>query len=164
MLCPCHSKKLFEQCCQPLLNGFKKADTPEQLMRSRYSAYATQKANYIYNTYSKQSQKQQTLDDIQAWASQCKWINLIIHHTELTSLKNSQEHLQGIVEFSAYFIEDKTLCLMREKSYFQQEDGQWRYHTGEMIEQQVFKKIKRNEPCPCQQGKKFKQCCAPYLN
>ncbi len=38
--CICGSGKLFEKCYSPLLNGTRRAKTPEQLMRSRYSAYA----------------------------------------------------------------------------------------------------------------------------
>lgn len=39
-LCPCCSGKNYEECCQPVINGTKKAETPVELMRARYSAYA----------------------------------------------------------------------------------------------------------------------------
>ena len=37
--CPCGTGRLLEECCGPLLDGVP-ADTAEQLMRSRYTAFA----------------------------------------------------------------------------------------------------------------------------
>ncbi|MGI9295045.1 MAG: YchJ family protein, partial [Pseudomonadales bacterium] len=39
-LCICGSKKASKQCCERFLSGEQQAKTPEQLMRSRFSAYA----------------------------------------------------------------------------------------------------------------------------
>ena len=41
MKCPCSSGKEFAECCEPILTQAKKAATAEELMRSRYTAYAT---------------------------------------------------------------------------------------------------------------------------
>ena len=38
--CVCGSRQQFSECCEPLLNEVQPAKTPEQLMRSRYSAYS----------------------------------------------------------------------------------------------------------------------------
>ena len=38
-LCPCQSGKIYGECCGPVLEGKVKAETAEQLMRARYSAY-----------------------------------------------------------------------------------------------------------------------------
>lgn len=159
MLCPCNSKKLFEQCCQPFLSGEVAPKTAEQLMRSRFSAYATANAEYILQTYSDESQKQQNINDIADWAKNCRWVNLVIH----TPKPQCLDEKNNVIEFSAFFIESKKLCVMREKSRFIKEANQWRYHDGLMIENNVFDKTKRNSPCPCQQGKKFKQCCGIYV-
>ena len=157
MRCPCQSNQPFEQCCQPIILGHKKALTAEQLMRSRYSAYAVANGEYILKTYSVESAQQQHLHDIQQWAEQCQWVNLIIHYSD-----------HNTVEFSAFFIEDNQLCILREKSkfIFESVNGieQWFYHNGEIIENAVLNKVKRNDPCPCQQHKKFKQCCGRLLN
>lgn len=48
--CYCCSGKLFEECCKPILDGVRKASTAEELMRSRYSAYATASVEYILRT------------------------------------------------------------------------------------------------------------------
>ena len=38
-LCPCGSGELYEKCCGVYHSGAAVPETPEQLMRSRYSAY-----------------------------------------------------------------------------------------------------------------------------
>lgn len=169
MLCPCQhhlqniEKKAFEDCCQPIINNEKKALTAEELMRSRYSAYATKNAPYILKTYSKASATNQSLEDIQQWADNCQWVNLIIHSP---SHDESNE-----VEFSAYYIENKQLCMIKEKSLFIKEnrlngnidESHWVYHDGQILQNEVCENIKRNDLCFCQKGKKFKACCYPYL-
>jgi preprotein translocase subunit SecA len=35
---------------------------------------------------------------------------------------------------------------------------QWDMHLSE-AKQQMFRKVGRNEPCPCGSGKKWKRCC-----
>ena len=39
MLCPCGSKNTYQDCCEVYLDGSKLAETPEKLMRSRYTAF-----------------------------------------------------------------------------------------------------------------------------
>ena len=71
MLCPCGSKNNQEVCCQAIIKGQQQAKTPEQLMRSRYSAYANNNAQYLYDTYANTSKSEQSIAEIAAWAQQC---------------------------------------------------------------------------------------------
>ena len=48
--CPCTSKKPYDRCCGPYHSGGKVPETAEQLMRSRFSAYALGKADYLRTT------------------------------------------------------------------------------------------------------------------
>ena len=48
--CPCGSK-VFASCCWPYHSGAKVADTPEKLMRARYSAYVTMDEDYLRATW-----------------------------------------------------------------------------------------------------------------
>lgn len=164
MLCPCGSQLTFSACCQPFITSSTSGvfpSTPEQLMRSRFSAYAIKDALYIFNTYGKEQQLGNRLEDIQSWADECHWMSLIVHNTT-----------EETVEFSAFFIIDDTLCELKEVSNFTQEqvDGarQWRYIDGTIITNTELAKIKRNQLCPCNQypsswsakkGKKYKHCC-----
>ena len=45
--CPCGSGDALHQCCGPLHRGRLKAETAEQLMRSRYSAYVLSEVDYM---------------------------------------------------------------------------------------------------------------------
>ena len=47
--CPCGQGE-YENCCQPLHMGQAVATRAEQLMRSRYSAFAKHEMDYIQNT------------------------------------------------------------------------------------------------------------------
>jgi SEC-C motif-containing protein len=162
MLCPCKSNQSFEQCCQPIISKTALPETAEQLMRSRFCAYAINNPQYIIDTYSSATRQEQNIEDIASWAKQCQWRHLIIHRSEQTEINLNRQTAQ--VEFSAFFIEDNKLYILRENSHFIKEEQQWLYDRGDIINNNAFNKIKRNDPCPCQQGKKFKQCCASYTN
>ena len=45
--CPCGSGEEFALCCGPLHAGQRMAATAEELMRSRYSAYAVGDMDYV---------------------------------------------------------------------------------------------------------------------
>ena len=171
MNCYCGNQRAFEQCCELLINGNILAETPEQLMRSRYSAYATNSANYIYQTYAKSSQDNQSIQEISTWAAQTQWLKLTIKHSDklenvdTNNLDTSNDATASLptVEFSALYIHNKSFCLMSEKSRFIKEQNLWRYLDGDVAEHIEISPPKRNEPCICQSDKKFKHCCALKL-
>ena len=49
-LCPCGAKESYHECCEIFHNGLQNPQSPEALMRSRYSAYALKNLTYIKNT------------------------------------------------------------------------------------------------------------------
>ena len=169
MLCPCGSNSLFMACCQPFITKIsnKKTpntpSTPEQLMRSRFSAYAIKDGQYIFDTYAEKQRLEHSVDDIQSWADECLWLALVVHKA-----------VDDIVDFSAYYVLQNTLCELREISTFCLEQDpntdkkQWRYIGGNITVNDELTHIKRNEICPCnkfptawsvQKNKKFKHCC-----
>lgn len=159
MLCPCGSDRAYSHCCRAIILAEKSATSPEQLMRSRYSAYAKKNAQYIYLTYATSSQAEQLIEDIEQWAEQTQWLKLVIHHSsdyqkDLANNNNAQ------VEFSAFYQYQGQLWQMRERSNFVVEQGNWRYLDGEVSDSNELAKPKRNELCFCGSNKKFKQCCA----
>ena len=161
MLCPCGSSLPFNACCQPFittsLTQKNYPTTPEQLMRSRFSAYAIKDGQYIFDTYGAAQRLNLSISDIQTWADECIWIALTIHSTTVNS-----------VDFSAYYVVDNTLCELREHSNFRLEQGLWRYIDGDISVNQEITHLKRNDECPCnnyvtawstKKNKKFKHCC-----
>lgn len=186
--CFCGSNEAFSSCCQPFIEWQSYPKTPEQLMRSRFSAYVTGNSQYIYDTYAKSSQASQSVKEIDDWSKACVWVALQIHsndhhNTNKKSDITKSESPEQFVEFSAFYITDNTLCELRENSRFVLESMilesmiiesnenkklQWRYIDGDIIEHCELTTVKRKELCPCnnyprawsmKKGKKFKQCC-----
>jgi SEC-C motif-containing protein len=123
--CICGSNKAFEKCCAPFLNGSRWAKTPEQLMRSRYSAYALGGfGDYLLQTWFPATAKGLTAESLSQRS--CDWIELEVLH-------KSQKGDQGMVEFNAWFYNDKgDKEVLHEKSVFQRIDGIWLYVGGEV--------------------------------
>ncbi|MEA3372827.1 MAG: YchJ family protein [Campylobacterota bacterium] len=148
MKCPCGSGQPFELCCGRFINGSAKAATPLELMRSRYSAYATGAGAYLVETTTCENRYEGDAELIGEFARKSDWIKLEI-------VDEATEDETGMVEFKAYYRENGEIRLHHEKSLFLKEEGEWRYDQGTLFET----KIGRNEACPCGSGKKYKRCC-----
>ncbi|WP_371372546.1 YchJ family protein [Thalassotalea aquiviva] len=153
MQCPCGSELTYNQCCAPIINQENVAQTAEQLMRSRYSAYHQKQSQYIADTYALAQQKHNPLAEIDAWVQQTTWLKLTIIDTDYS------DPIQHYVEFCARYICDQQVMEFQEKSRFIQEQGQWRYIDGDITRQDQLDTLTRNSPCPCASGKKYKRCC-----
>lgn len=163
MNCPCGSNKAFEACCQPLINETQLAQTPEQLMRSRYSAFATQQYQYILDTYlGKDKAKRVTEDSKKELAEDyegIQWLKLCVASSEMEPT-NSEK---GYVAFSAYFGMKGKLFVLEEHSTFEKVDGKWFYLADASESSNQRLKLSRNDTCFCGSEKKFKKCCEPKL-
>lgn len=163
MRCFCCSSKPFQACCEPFIKGDKTPVTAEQLMRSRFSAYATAQYSYILDTYTKEKQQGLSVDDLAQSAQGAKWFALQVHdaQSEESAEPNTSATLHSdTVEFTAFYFEDKKMYQLHETSNFRVENGAWRYHDGTLHDDCGKVKYGRNLPCVCGSSKKFKQCCA----
>ncbi|WP_068547624.1 YchJ family protein [Thalassotalea crassostreae] len=164
MKCPCGSIKNFDACCQPIINGDKEADTAEQLMRSRYSAYQQKNAVYIQLTYAKEKQIDNSISDIQQWMDETTWCKLEIISTDknVNSSNNKNSDIKAsydFVEFCANYFANDELWQLHENSRFIKENGLWRYLDGDIKQHKRLQKVTRNSPCPCGSARKYKRCC-----
>jgi SEC-C motif-containing protein len=155
--CYCGLAKSFSQCCQPYINAQKQAPSAEALMRSRFSAYATQAFDYVLATYAHAQRAKLDLHQLRQDATHTHWYKLEV-------LKAEQQENRAQVEFCAYYhisTQGKTLFYrLHELSDFCLEDKLWRYTSGQMSPDSGQIKLQRNEACPCASGKKYKKCCA----
>jgi SEC-C motif-containing protein len=149
-ICPCGSNHPFAQCCEPYITGAAIASTPEALMRSRYSAYATRNFDYIESTMKGAPLKSFNRVDTEKSAQQVTWDKLEV--ISVSEVKPEDE--EGFVEFKAYYTAGNKTDVIYEKSRFIKKKGKWFYIEG--IEKE---KIGRNDPCSCGSGKKYKKCC-----
>ncbi|GAB96368.1 SEC-C motif-containing protein [Kineosphaera limosa] len=66
--CPCGAPATYDACCGPLHRGAEHADTAEQLMRSRYSAFAVGESDYLLRTWHPRTRPASlTLDPRRRW-------------------------------------------------------------------------------------------------
>lgn len=147
-LCPCGSGLQYSLCCQPYLRGECPPLTPSQLMRSRYSAYVIQDADYLVATWHSSARHDALKSDISASFAQTTWLGLTVY--EEAEGKDSTE---GYVSFIARFQDPHHESAVIERSRFLKESGRWYYVDG------TRPQLGRNDPCPCGAGKKFKKCC-----
>ena len=158
-LCPCASGKKFGECCGPILSGEKKAETAAELMRARYSAYATCNVDFLYESSGPEVRKEFDRKTSEEWAKAATWEGLDVLETEGGEAGDEE----GSVSFIAHYTSKDGACEHRENSYFKKIDGEWRFIDGEIYTGEPYvreePKIGRNDPCPCGSGKKYKKCC-----
>jgi len=147
MRCCCGLDKEFEECCGAIISGKRDALTPEELMRSRYTAYVTANAEYLVKSATKENRYEEDIPLILEFCKNALWLRLDVLHSE-------QKEQDGIVEFRAFYLENGEIVVLHERSSFVKNEGIWEYDKGEFINS----KIERNEPCPCGSGKKYKKC------
>jgi len=156
--CPCGSGRDYKDCCGPFLAGKANPSTAEELMRSRYSAYAKKAVDYIIGTCLIDEEHGIDEEGTKKWAEKSTWLGLTILNTE----KGGASDEEGMVEFKAGYILDGLKENHHEKGYFKKKDGKWLYLDGEIIPETIRRegpKVGRNDPCPCGSGKKYKKCC-----
>ena len=108
--CPCGAPS-YDEHCGPLHRGERQADTPEELMRSRFSAYAVGDSDYVWRTWHPRTRPEQIrLDPSTTW-------------TRLEIV----EAVDDVVEFRAHLDGSTGPGVQHERSLFEQRAGRWFY-------------------------------------
>jgi len=119
--CPCGTGLPYAECCGRLHDGTTTAATAEQLMRSRYSAFAVGDPAYLLATWHPLTRPPSLeLDPTVRW-------------TGLDVLATSDGGLlatEGTVEFRARYRHEGGTGSQHEVSRFTRVDGAWRYLDG----------------------------------
>lgn len=119
--CPCGTGLSYGECCGRLHEGTVAAATAEQLMRSRYSAFAVGDSGYLLTTWHPTTRPARLdLDD------DVRWTGLEVLATTGGSLLAAE----GTVEFRAHYVRDRQGGAQHENSRFVRADGVWRYLDG----------------------------------
>jgi SEC-C motif domain protein len=119
--CPCGSGLPYADCCGRLHDGTATAATAEQLMRSRYSAFAVGDPAYLQRTW--HSSTRPGAVDLDP---RIRWIGLEVLRTTGGGLLAAE----GTVEFRAHHVAGGREGAQHENSRFSREGGQWRYVDG----------------------------------
>jgi SEC-C motif-containing protein len=154
--CPCGSKKSLESCCLPYIEGRAAAPTAEALMRSRYTAFALARVDYIIESHHSTTRGEVAVDAVKDWAERAEWLGLEIQETQAGGPNDET----GSVRFLARYREKGVVRDHLEDARFERENGVWKFVTGtQPPSRRAAPKVGRNDPCPCGSGKKFKKCC-----
>ena len=121
--CPCSSGLPFDECCGPLHAGDRTAGTAEQLMRSRFSAFAVGDAAYLRRTWHASTRPAHLdLDD------DVRWNRLDVLATDGGGVFDTA----GTVEFAAFWRSPGGRGSMREVSRFRRGPEGWQYVDGDV--------------------------------
>jgi SEC-C motif-containing protein len=126
--CPCgrvDAKKravAYADCCGRFVDRFNTTPAPdaEHLMRSRYSAFARERSDYLLATW--HSSTHPASLDFDAGA---KWLGLEVRQHQVTGSSTAE------VEFVARYRVDGKAIRLHERSRFVHEDGRWFYVDGD---------------------------------
>jgi len=118
--CPCGGNA-YAQCCGRFHQGAPAA-TAEQLMRSRYSAYALGLMEYVHRTWHPSTRP--PLDEL-THDPAAKWLGLEVRQQQ----ENGD---QATVEFVARYKIGGRAHRLHETSRFVRENGRWFYIDGSM--------------------------------
>lgn len=136
-MCYCDETINYQLCCGRFIENGEYPQTPLELMRSRYCAYVLHKWDYIKNTMA---------EDFERPHRASLFVKL-----EILDVHDAQ------VEFKAYYLQNHKLSVLHERSDFATIHGKWLYISGTLFEE-PSRVIALNTTCPCDSGKKFKNC------
>ena len=120
ILCPCDSGLDFDACCGLFIGTDAWPGTAEQLMRSRYSAYALKEKDYLVATWHPDT----CPDELDLYENvHVKWVRLKVLNTEA----GDEQDQTGIVEFTATMKANGRAEKMTERSEFIKQNGRWYY-------------------------------------
>jgi SEC-C motif domain protein len=116
--CPCGSGADYQACCGPLHDGQSHARTAEELMRSRYSAFALGHADYLFRTWHPRTRPADVTVD-----PGLTWRGLNVTDT----VAGGPDDGSGEVEFTARFESAGRVASLHERSRFERRAGRWFY-------------------------------------
>lgn len=123
--CFCGSKKSYNTCCKVVHQNILSANTPLDLMRSRYAAYVLGDINYLMESHHSSTRPLQEKDEILEWTKSIQWNGLEVIKTE-----EELELNVGYVTFIAHYTENGIKNKIQEKSRFVKENNHWVYIDG----------------------------------
>ncbi|WP_345712064.1 YchJ family protein [Kineococcus glutinatus] len=121
--CPCGLGERYGACCGRLHRGEGRAATAEQLMRSRYSAFAVVDAAHLLRTWHPGTRPAHLELD-----PDLRWLRLDVLAVERGGFLDAE----GVVEFRAVSRGPGGRGVLHERSRFTREEGRWVYLDGDV--------------------------------
>lgn len=122
--CPCGSGDVFGGCCAPILRSEVIAPTAERLMRSRYSAFVVGDVAHLRATWHASTRPAEIEVE-----PDLHWRRLVVLDREA----GGPFDREGVVEFSAHWVQHGERGALRERSRFVREERRWLYVDGDLL-------------------------------
>ena len=122
--CPCGAGATYLECCRPLHQQQRLATTAEELMRSRYSAYALRLDDHVFHTWHPRTRPVDVTT-----SPALRWQGLDVVATRDGGCDDDR----GTVEFVARWVADGQKGVMHERSRFEKRAGRWFYVDGDDV-------------------------------
>ncbi|OCL94103.1 hypothetical protein AAX29_00646 [Aliarcobacter thereius] len=130
-LCPCGSLKKYKKCCKIFHDNIKFPSNALELMKSRFSAFAFLRSDYIMKTTHKKN-CDFSLDTL-AWNKDIEQFCKNTSFKELEILDFIDDDFESFVTFKANLYQNKKDLSFIEKSRFLKENNIWLYVDGEFF-------------------------------
>jgi SEC-C motif-containing protein len=126
MSCYCGVGDSFEKCCKPLHEGKLSAETAEQMMRSRFSAFCVRNLDYV-----KRTTDPQLFTEID-WNANEEWMNSV-DFFKLEIVRAEESGNKATIEFKAHFKVHEKVSVHHEISKFRKSHGEWFFRDGRTV-------------------------------
>ncbi|MDX1745978.1 MAG: YchJ family metal-binding protein [Halobacteriales archaeon] len=127
-LCPCGSRQPYLRCCGRFIDGGELPDTPSELMRSRYSAYAFGDVDYIIETTAPDGDAWN--DDREGWMEGIRDFHRSCDFRGVEILEAEHDERTGTVTFRARLRRGDSDASFEETSTFHRDESRWLYVSG----------------------------------
>ena len=127
--CPCGSGLNYGRCCAPFHRGEKVPQSPPQLVRTRYSAYARELVDYIIKTTDPDGEAWQ--EPLEQWRREIRRFAQKTDFSGVEIVDANQVDERATVIFLARLRRGGQDVSFSEKSRFVYQDGRWLYSAGE---------------------------------
>ena len=130
-ICPCGSLKKYKKCCKIFHDDIKKPSNALELMKSRFSAFAFCKSDYIIKTT-----HQKNFDfslNTSSWIADIELFSKNTIFEKLDILDFTDNEFESFVTFKATLFQNKKDISFIEKSRFLKESNIWFYVDGEFL-------------------------------
>ncbi|HEY9265598.1 MAG TPA: YchJ family metal-binding protein [Mycobacterium sp.] len=118
--CPCGSDLRYGSCCLPLHIGERHAQTAEELMRSRYSAFVVGDTEYLWRTWHPRTRPPDVADGAVTWS-----------RLEIVETVAGRE---GDASAEVEFLAHHRAGVLHERSRFARRAGRWFYVDGDLLD------------------------------
>jgi SEC-C motif-containing protein len=127
-ICPCGTTKPYSECCQRFISKLELPQSAEELMRSRYRAYAKKEIDYIVETTHPDKREKNLKEILSSSLEDVAYTKLEV----ISTTAGSSSDKVGKVLFKAHYASHQKEFTHTELSRFKRYKKIWYYYDGEI--------------------------------